>query len=49
MTDYEHDPDQPVDELVAQVAQHPVVAVLRDADADFHRWVAEYRPPEERV
>jgi hypothetical protein len=45
---YEHDPNQPVDEFVAQVEQHPVVAVLRDADPDFDRWVAHYQPPEER-
>ena len=44
---YEHDPNQSVDELVAQVDKHPVVAVLRDADANLHRWVAEYQPPEE--
>jgi hypothetical protein len=44
---YEHDPQPPIDELVAQVEQHPVVVVLRNADANFHRWVAEYQPPEE--
>ena len=44
---YEHDPQPPVDEFVAQVEQHPVIARLRGANADFDRWVAESRPPEE--
>jgi hypothetical protein len=44
---YEGDPRQPVEELVAQVQRHPVVAVLRGADAQLERWVAEYLPPEE--
>jgi hypothetical protein len=44
---YEHDPNQPVDELVAQVELQPVVAALRGADAVFRSWVAEYQPPEE--
>jgi hypothetical protein len=36
---YEGDPAQPVDALVAQVGQHPVVAALRAADEQFDRWV----------
>jgi hypothetical protein len=45
---YEHDPNQPVDAFVTQVEQHPVFAVLRDADAHFARWEASYQPPDER-
>jgi hypothetical protein len=45
---YEHDPLRPLDEFVAHVEGHPVVAVLRGADENFQRWRAEYEPPEER-
>ena len=44
---YEGDPEQPIDALVAQVTQHPVVAAMRAADGEFDRWLAEYLPPEE--
>jgi hypothetical protein len=45
---YEQDPMPPLDEFVAHVEGHPVVAVLRAADEHFQRWVAEYEPAEER-
>jgi hypothetical protein len=39
---YKHDPAPPLDDFIAQVEQHPVVARLREADAALHRWEAWY-------